>query len=75
MQGRVIFRNILALLTAGVDSIKDQRESLPHGELVEEAVHLALSILVTALGKDAALAELWRPAYKVRLVRLFTEVF
>lgn len=67
MQGRVIFRNLLALLMSGVDSIKDQRESLAYGELVEEAVRLALSVLVLAMGKDAALAELWRPGYKVSL--------
>ncbi|GAQ82869.1 nuclear pore complex protein Nup205 [Klebsormidium nitens] len=64
MQGRVIFRNLLALLMSGVDSVKDQRESLAYGELVEEAVRLALSVLVLAMGKDAALAELWRPGYK-----------
>lgn len=65
MQGRGIYRNIMALLMSGVDSIKDQRESLPYGELVEEAVRLSLNILVLALGRDAVLAELWRPSYRV----------
>jgi nuclear pore complex protein Nup205 len=65
MQGRGIYRNIMALLMSGVDSIKDQRESLHYGELVEEAVRLSLNILVLALGRDAVLAELWRPSYRV----------
>ncbi|KAL9275467.1 Nuclear pore complex protein NUP205-like protein [Drosera capensis] len=64
MSGKTAFRNILSILSPGVNAIINERTSQTYGETLEKAVHLSLEIIMLALEKDLALADHWRPFYQ-----------
>ncbi|GAB2300342.1 hypothetical protein Dimus_034380 [Dionaea muscipula] len=64
MSGKTAFRNIMSILSPGVNVIISERMSQIHGEILEKAVHLCLDIIMLVLEKDLALADHWRPLYQ-----------
>lgn len=65
MSGKTVFRNIMGILSPGVNAIITERTSQRYGGLLEKAVHLSLEIMIHILGKDIQLADYWRPLYQV----------
>lgn len=64
MSGKTVFRNLMAILTPGVNTLITERTSQIYGNLLEKAVHLSLEIIILVLGKDLQLADNWRPLYQ-----------
>ncbi|KAI4380661.1 hypothetical protein MLD38_006828 [Melastoma candidum] len=64
MSGKTVFRNIMAILLPGVDSIISERSSQTYGHLLEKALQLCLEIIVLVLEKDPSVSEFWRPLYQ-----------
>ncbi|XP_057538767.1 nuclear pore complex protein NUP205 isoform X1 [Amaranthus tricolor] len=64
MSGKTVFRNIMSILSPGVNSIISERTSQLYGNLLEKAVHLSLEIIILVLEKDLQLADFWRPLYQ-----------
>ncbi|KAL2929631.1 hypothetical protein RDABS01_035041 [Bienertia sinuspersici] len=64
MSGKTLFRNIMGILSPGVNTIITERTSQMYGNLLEKAVHLSLEIIILVLGKDLQLADYWRPLYQ-----------
>ncbi|XP_021855676.2 nuclear pore complex protein NUP205 [Spinacia oleracea] len=64
MSGKTVFRNIMGILSPGVNAIITERTSQRYGGLLEKAVHLSLEIMIHILGKDIQLADYWRPLYQ-----------
>ncbi|KAK9706158.1 hypothetical protein RND81_07G107800 [Saponaria officinalis] len=64
MSGKTVFRNIMSILSPGVNTIIAERTSQIHGHLLEKAVQLSLEIILLVLGKDLQLADFWRPLYQ-----------
>lgn len=64
MSGKAVFRNIMGILTPGVNAIITERTSQIYGHLLEKAVLLSLEIIILVLGKDVQLADYWRPLYQ-----------
>ncbi|KAL2936604.1 hypothetical protein RDABS01_019327 [Bienertia sinuspersici] len=64
MSGKTLFRNIMGILSPGVNTIITERTSQMYGYLLEKAVHLSLEIIILVLGKDMQLADYWRPLYQ-----------
>lgn len=67
MSGKVIYRNMMNILMAGVNSVMEQRTSQLYGPALEETISLCLHILHLALSKDNLFAEAWRPVYQAYL--------
>ncbi|KAJ8436841.1 hypothetical protein Cgig2_026165 [Carnegiea gigantea] len=65
MSGKTVFRNLMAILTPGVNTLITERTSQIYGNLLEKAVHLSLEIIILVLGKDLQLADHWRPLYQL----------
>lgn len=65
MSGKTVFRNIMSILSHGVNTIITERTSQTYGGLLEKAVHLSLEIIILVLAKDLQLADYWRPLYQV----------
>ena len=70
MSGKTVFRNIMSILSPGVNSIISERTSQLYGNLLEKAVHLSLEIIILVLEKDLQLADFWRPLYQVLIICL-----
>ncbi|XP_010688007.2 nuclear pore complex protein NUP205 [Beta vulgaris subsp. vulgaris] len=64
MSGKTVFRNIMSILSHGVNTIITERTSQTYGGLLEKAVHLSLEIIILVLAKDLQLADYWRPLYQ-----------
>lgn len=64
MSGKTVFRNIMSILSLGVNSVIVDRTSQVYGQLLEKAVQLCLEILILVLDKDLFLADYWRPMYQ-----------
>ncbi|KAL9242432.1 hypothetical protein vseg_016427 [Gypsophila vaccaria] len=64
MSGKAVFRNIMSILSPGVNTIISERTSQIYGNLLEKAVQLSLEIILLVLGKDLQLADFWRPLYQ-----------
>lgn len=64
MSGKTLFRNVMGILSPGVNTIMTERTSQLYGYLLEKAVHLSLEIIILVLGKDLQLADYWRPLYQ-----------
>lgn len=69
MSGKTVFRNIMAILLPGVNSIISERSSQTYGHLLEKALQLCLEIIVLVLEKDSSVSDFWRPLYQVILFR------
>lgn len=67
MSGKTVFRNIMSILSPGVNYLISERTSQIYGELLEQAVLLSLEIVNLVLEKDLAVSEYWRPLYQVRI--------
>lgn len=65
MSGRAVFRNIMAILLLGVNTVIHDRTSQTYGHFLEKAVHLSLEIIILVLEKDLFLSDFWSPLYKV----------
>ncbi|XP_021760813.1 nuclear pore complex protein NUP205-like [Chenopodium quinoa] len=64
MSGKTVFRNIMGILSPGVNAIITERTSQIYGDLLEKAVNLSLEIIFLILGKDIQLADYWHPLYQ-----------
>ncbi|XP_020214281.1 nuclear pore complex protein NUP205 isoform X1 [Cajanus cajan] len=64
MSGKTAFRNIMSILLPGVNSLIAERSSQLYGQLLENAVQLALEIIILVLDKDLPLSDYWRPLYQ-----------
>ncbi|KAJ8528333.1 hypothetical protein K7X08_022025 [Anisodus acutangulus] len=64
MSGKTVFRNIMSILSPGVNYLISERTSQIYGQLVEKAVLLSLEIVNLVLEKDLAVSEFWRPLYQ-----------
>lgn len=65
MSGKTIFRNVMAILQPGVNSIISDRTTQAHGKLLEKAVKLSLEIIILIFDKDLVVSDYWRPLYQV----------
>lgn len=64
MSGKTVFRNIMSILSPGVNYLISERTSQIYGQLLEQAVLLSLEIVNLVLEKDLAVSEYWRPLYQ-----------
>ncbi|KAK2966314.1 hypothetical protein RJ640_018125, partial [Escallonia rubra] len=64
MSGKTVFRNIMGILSQGVNSIITQRTNQIYGQLLEKAVLLSLEILILVFEKDSVVSDFWRPLYQ-----------
>ncbi|KAK7411194.1 hypothetical protein VNO78_02626 [Psophocarpus tetragonolobus] len=64
MSGKTAFQNIMSILLPGVNSVIAERSSQLYGHLLENAVQLALEIIILVLHKDLLLFYYWRPLYQ-----------
>ncbi|GMH18956.1 hypothetical protein Nepgr_020797 [Nepenthes gracilis] len=64
MSGKTVSRNIMSILSPGVNVIITERTGQIYGLLLEKAVHLSLEIVILVLEKDLPLADHWRPLYQ-----------
>lgn len=65
MSGKSVFRNVMSILSPGVNFLINERTSQSHGQLLEKAVLLSLEIIVLILEKDLIVSDFWRPVYQV----------
>ena len=66
MSGKTVFRNVMAIILPGVDSIITDRTNQIYGQLLEKAVLLSLEVILLVLDKDVTVSDFWRPLYQVR---------
>ncbi|XP_070003798.1 nuclear pore complex protein NUP205 [Nicotiana sylvestris] len=64
MSGKTVFRNIMSILSPGVNYLIGERTSQIYGQLLEKAVLLSLEIINLVLEKDLAVSDFWRPLYQ-----------
>lgn len=64
MSGKTVFRNIMSILTRGVNAIITERTTQVYGQLLEKAVQLSLEILILVFEKDVIVSDFWRPLYQ-----------
>ncbi|GAB4828290.1 hypothetical protein Ancab_035204 [Ancistrocladus abbreviatus] len=64
MSGKTVYRNIMSILSPGVNAIIAERTGQVYGQLLEKAVHLSLEVVILVLEKDLLLADHWRPLYQ-----------
>ncbi|XP_048332084.1 nuclear pore complex protein NUP205 [Ziziphus jujuba] len=64
MSGKTVFRNIMGILSPGVNTIITERTNQIYGQLLEKAVQLSLEIIILVLEKDLMLSDFWRPEYQ-----------
>ncbi|XP_031097713.1 nuclear pore complex protein NUP205 isoform X1 [Ipomoea triloba] len=64
MSGKSVFRNVMSILSPGVNFLINERTSQSHGQLLEKAVLLSLEIIVLILEKDLIVSDFWRPVYQ-----------
>ncbi|XP_057969128.1 nuclear pore complex protein NUP205 isoform X2 [Malania oleifera] len=64
MSGKTVFRNIMGILSPGVNSVITERTSQIYGQHLEKAVLLSLEIIILVLEKDIVLSDFWRPLYE-----------
>ncbi|KAF3625102.1 Nuclear pore complex protein [Capsicum annuum] len=64
MSGKTVFRNIMSILSPGVNYLLSERTSQIYGQLLEQAVLLSLEIVDLVLEKDLAVSEFWCPLYQ-----------
>ncbi|CAJ1975467.1 unnamed protein product [Sphenostylis stenocarpa] len=64
MSGKTAFRNIMSILLPGVNSVIAERSSQLYGQFLENAVQLALEIMILVFDKDLLLSDYWRPLYQ-----------
>lgn len=64
MSGKTVLRNIMAILSPGVNSIITERTNQIYGQHLEKAVQLSLEIIILVLEKDIVLSDMWRPLYQ-----------
>ncbi|CAN4094283.1 unnamed protein product [Withania somnifera] len=64
MSGKTVFRNIMSILSPGVNYLISERTSQIYGQLLEQAVLLSLEIVNLVLEKDLAVSEFWCPLYQ-----------
>ncbi|PHU07947.1 Nuclear pore complex protein [Capsicum chinense] len=64
MSGKTVFRNIMSILSPGVNYLISERTSQIYGQLLEQAVLLSLEIVDLVLEKDLAVSEFWCPLYQ-----------
>lgn len=60
MSGKTVFRNIMSILSPGVNYLIGERTSQIYGQLLEKAVLLSLEIINLVLEKDLAVSDFWR---------------
>lgn len=65
MSGKTLYRNLMGVLQAGVNSIITERMSKTYGKILEKAVQLSLEILLLVFEKDLLVSDVWRPLYQV----------
>ncbi|WVZ77434.1 hypothetical protein U9M48_025299 [Paspalum notatum var. saurae] len=64
MSGKVAFRNIMNIISVGVDSLINERTTQTYGIILEKTVHLSLEIFILVMERDLALADVLRPLYQ-----------
>ena len=64
--GEVVYSNLVSILTLGVKSVLEQRESQLYGPVLEEAVSLSFQILIHAFLKESLFEEAGCPSHQVR---------
>ncbi|KAL4195214.1 hypothetical protein AMTRI_Chr05g72240 [Amborella trichopoda] len=64
MSGRMVFRNIMSIVSHGVNGLLTDRTGQIYGHFLEEAVRISLEIIVLVFAKDLRLADYWRPFYQ-----------
>ncbi|KAK1312026.1 hypothetical protein QJS10_CPA07g00690 [Acorus calamus] len=64
MSGKTVFRNIMGILSSGVNAIIYDRTTQTYGQLLEKAVNLSLDIIILVLERDLYVADFWRPLYQ-----------
>lgn len=72
MSGKTVFRNIMSILSPGVNYLIGERTSQIYGQLLEKAVLLSLEIINLVLEKDLAVSDFWRPLYQVRILNFIS---
>ncbi|KAK1298302.1 hypothetical protein QJS10_CPB14g01047 [Acorus calamus] len=65
MSGKTVFRNIMGILSSGVNAIIYDRTTQTYGQLLEKAVNLSLDIIILVLERDLYVADFWRPLYQL----------
>ena len=65
MSGKTILRNIMGILSPGVNSIITEHKNQIYGQHLEKVVQLSLEIIILVLEKDIVLSDMWRPLYQV----------
>lgn len=64
MSSKTVFRNIMSIISLGVNTVIHERSSQKYGQLVEKAVHLSLEVIILVMERDLFLADFWRPLYQ-----------
>ncbi|CAH9088046.1 unnamed protein product [Cuscuta europaea] len=64
MSGKSAFRNVMSILSPGVNILINERTSEGHGQLLEKAILLSLEIIILVLEKDLIVSDFWRPVYQ-----------
>ncbi|PKA64573.1 hypothetical protein AXF42_Ash007319 [Apostasia shenzhenica] len=64
MSGKVVFRNIMGIISSGVNSLINDRTSQAYGFLLEKTIHLSLEIIIIVFERDLLFAEYWRPLFQ-----------
>jgi nuclear pore complex protein Nup205 len=65
MSGKVAFRNIMNIVSVGVDTLINERTTQTYGILLEKTVHLSFEIFILVMERDLVLADVFRPLYQV----------
>uniref|UniRef100_I1NYC7 Nuclear pore complex protein NUP205 n=1 Tax=Oryza glaberrima TaxID=4538 RepID=I1NYC7_ORYGL len=64
MSGKVAFRNIMNIVSVGVDTLINERTTQTYGILLEKTVHLSFEIFILVMERDLVLADVFRPLYQ-----------
>lgn len=64
MSGKTVLRNIMSILSPGVNFTIEERTNQIYGNFLEKAVHLSLEILILVFEKDLIVSDFWRPVYQ-----------